>query len=57
MEEIVSDIIRNSVGGMVAGAVTTIGGYAGDAVSGIGNLIESAGHQVGQGNSDFAILT
>ena len=49
-----SDIIQNSVDGMVAGAVTTIGGYAGDAVSGIGNMVESAGRQVGQGNSDFA---
>jgi hypothetical protein len=56
MEEIVSNIIQNSVGGMVAGAVTTIGGYAGEAVNGIGNVIESAGSQVGQGNSDFVVL-
>jgi len=34
---------------MVAGAVTTIGGYAGDAVGGIGNMIESAGRSVGDG--------
>jgi len=53
----VSNIIQNSVNGMVAGAVTTIGGYAGDAVGGVGNMIESAGHQVGQGNSDLAVLT
>jgi hypothetical protein len=57
MQGIVSNIIQNSVNGMVAGAVTTIGGYAGDAVGGVGNMIESAGHQVGQGNSDLAVLT
>jgi len=56
MAGIVSDIIQNSVDGMVAGAVTTIGGYAGDAVSGIGNVIESTGRQVGEGKSDFAVL-
>lgn len=49
MSGIISNIIQNSVGGMVAGAVTTIGGYAGDAVGGIGNMIESAGRSVGEG--------
>ena len=56
MEEIVSNIIHNSVDGMVAGAVTTIGAYAGEAVGGIGNMIESKGRQVGQGNSDIVVL-
>lgn len=57
MEEIVSNIIQNSVSGMVAGAVTTVGGYAGEAVGGVGTMIESAGRQVGQGNSNVAPLT
>jgi len=47
MAGIVSNIIQNSIGGFVAGAVTTVGGYAGDAVGGVGNLIEGAGARVG----------
>jgi hypothetical protein len=49
MAQIIQNIIQNSIGGMVTGAVTTIGGYAGDAVGGIGNMIESAGRSVGDG--------
>ncbi|KAF2427185.1 hypothetical protein EJ08DRAFT_736249 [Tothia fuscella] len=47
MAGIVSNIIQNSIGGFVSGAVTTAGGYAGDAVGGLGNLIEGAGASVG----------
>jgi hypothetical protein len=49
MAEIVTNIIQNSLSGLVAGAVTTVGGYAGDAVSGVGNLIEQKGRTVGDG--------
>jgi hypothetical protein len=49
MAAIVTNIIQNSLSGFVAGAVTTVGGYAGDAVSGVGNLIESKGQAVGDG--------
>jgi hypothetical protein len=51
MAGIVSNIIQNSLSGFVTGAVTTVGGYAGDAVGGIGNLIENGGRAVG--NSQF----
>jgi len=47
MAGIVSNIIQNSLSGFVTGAVTTVGGYAGDAVGGIGNLIENGGRAVG----------
>jgi hypothetical protein len=49
MTEFVTNIVQNSLSGFVAGAVTTVGGYAGDAVSGIGNLIEQKGQAVGDG--------
>ncbi|QDS76822.1 hypothetical protein FKW77_002830 [Venturia effusa] len=48
MAGIVSNIIQNSIGGFVTGAVTTVGEYAGSAVSGVGNLIESSGRAVGE---------
>jgi hypothetical protein len=49
MTQIVTNIIQNSLSGFVAGAVTTVGEYAGDAVSGIGNLIDQKGKGVGDG--------
>jgi hypothetical protein len=55
MAGIVSNIIQNSVGGFVTGAVTTVGGYAGDAVGGIGNLIEGAGAAVGNRESPLTL--
>jgi hypothetical protein len=51
MAGIVTNIIQNSLSGFVAGAVTTVGGYAGDAVGGVGNLIERGGQSVGDGIS------
>jgi len=49
MAAFVGEIIQNSLSGFVAGAVTTVGGYAGDAVGGVGDLIEAKGQQVGDG--------
>lgn len=49
MAGIVSNIIQNSLSGMVAGAVTTVGGYAGDAIGSVGNMVEYAGCSVGEG--------
>jgi hypothetical protein len=49
MAAFVGQIIQNSLSGFVAGAVTTVGGYAGNAVAGVGNLIEQKGQQVGDG--------
>jgi len=49
MAGFVTGIIQNSLSGFVSGAITTAGGYAGDAVGGIGNLIEGAGSAVGNG--------
>jgi hypothetical protein len=49
MTQIVTNIIQNSLAGFVGGAVTTAGGYAGSAVNGVGNLIESSGKAVGDG--------
>jgi hypothetical protein len=49
MAGIVQNIISNSLSGFVSGAVTTIGGYAGDAVGSVGNMIERGGQQVGNG--------
>ena len=51
MAQIISNIIQNSLSGMVAGAVTTAGNYAGDAVSGVGNMIEAKGHSIGNGKN------
>ena len=53
MTQIVTNIIQNSLSGFVAGAVTTVGGYAGDAVSGVGNLIDQKGRSVGDGECQF----
>ena len=47
----VTDTIKNSVGGMLTGAVSTAGGYADSAVNGFGNLIEGAGERVGNGST------
>jgi hypothetical protein len=49
MAQIVTNLIQHSLSGFVAGAVTTVGGYAGDAVSGVGNLIDQKGRSVGDG--------
>ena len=49
MAGFITDMIQNSLSGMVSGAVTTAGGYAGSAVNGIGNLIEGGGRAVGDG--------
>ena len=47
MTQIVSNIIQNSLSGFVAGAVTTVGGYAGDAIAGLGNFVERKGDDIG----------
>lgn len=49
MTQIVSNIIQKSFEGFVAGAVSTVGGYAGDAIAGLGNLVESTGDSIGNG--------
>ena len=56
MTQIVSNIIQNSLSGFVAGAVTTVGGYAGDAVTGVGNFIEGKGIAIGTGELCFHYL-
>jgi hypothetical protein len=52
MAEFVTNIIHNSLSGFVSGAVTTVGGYAGDAVAGLGNMVENGGKALGDGMSD-----
>ena len=49
MTEFVSNVIQNSLSGFVAGAITTVGDYAGTAVAGVGNLIDERGQAVGDG--------
>jgi hypothetical protein len=49
MTQIVSNIIQNSLSGFVAGAVTTVGGYTGDAIAALGNFVEQKGDAVGDG--------
>jgi len=49
MAAFVGEIIQNSLSGFVSGAVGTVGGYAGDAICGVGDLIEAKGQQVGDG--------
>jgi hypothetical protein len=49
MTEFVTNIIQNSLSGFVAGAITSVGGYAGTAASGIGNLVDERGQAVGDG--------
>ena len=49
MAGIIENIIQNSIAGFVGGAVSTAGGYAGSAVSGLGTIIENAGESVGNG--------
>jgi hypothetical protein len=47
MTQFVSNIIQNSLSGFVEGAVKTAGGYAGDAISGLGNFVERQGDAFG----------
>jgi hypothetical protein len=49
MTEFVTNVIQNSLSGFVAGAITTVGDYAGTAVAGVGNLIDERGQAVGDG--------
>ena len=56
MTGIVTNIIQNSLSGFVTGAVTTVGGYAGAAVNGVGNLIESSGQAVGNGGFSYYLI-
>jgi hypothetical protein len=50
MAQFVNNIIQSSLSGFVSGAVTTAGGYVGDAISSAGDLIERKGQTVGEGN-------
>jgi hypothetical protein len=56
MTEFVTNIIQNSLSGFVAGAVTTVGDYAGSAVAGVGNLIDARGQAVGDGKRVSSML-
>ncbi|KAF2397283.1 hypothetical protein EJ06DRAFT_584748 [Trichodelitschia bisporula] len=47
MAGIVTNIITNSLSGLAAGAITTAGGYAGDAVNAVGDAIEAKGRAYG----------
>jgi hypothetical protein len=49
MTQIVSNIIQNTLSGFVSGAVTTLGGYAGDAISSVGDFVEQKGDALGKG--------
>jgi len=49
MTQFVTNIIQNSLSGFVSGAVSTAGGYAGDAIAGLGNFVEKAGDAAGNG--------
>jgi hypothetical protein len=54
MTEFVTNVIQNSLSGFVAGALTTVGSYVGDAASGIGNLIDQRGQAVGDGKEQVS---
>jgi hypothetical protein len=49
MTQIVSNIIQNTLSGFVSGAVTALGGYAGDAISSVGDFVEQKGDALGNG--------
>jgi len=49
MAQIVTNIIQNSLSGLLGGVVQTAGGYAGDAIAGIGDFVESTGQAAGNG--------
>jgi len=49
MTQFVTNIIQNSLSGFVDGAVKTAGGYAGDAIVGVGNFVERQGNAIGNG--------
>jgi hypothetical protein len=49
MTQFVGNIIQNSLAGFVSGAVTTAGGYAGDAIASAADLIEKKGQVLGDG--------
>jgi hypothetical protein len=53
MAQIVTNIIQNSLSGLLGGVVQTAGGYAGDAIAGIGDFVESTGQAAGNGKSNF----
>jgi hypothetical protein len=49
MTQFVSNIIQSSLAGFVSGAVTTAGGYVGDAMNSAADVLEKKGQALGDG--------